>query len=147
MKMLDALQNIGHLYLDTSPIIYYVEEHPSYIAQMDVLMAHVKQNSIQMICSVMTLTEILPRPIRLGQLQLVKDYREILLNSTEFKLIPVLEKIAESAAQLRATYNLKTPDALHVATAIESGCHAFLTNDLGIKRVIGIRVLVLDELD
>ena len=110
-------------------------------------MAHVKQNSIQMICSVMTLTEILPRPIKLGQLQLVKDYREILLNSTEFKLIPVMEKIAESAAQLRATYNLKTPDALHVATAIESGCRAFLTNDLGIKRVTGIRVLVLDELD
>jgi len=147
MKISDALQNAGYLYFDTAPIIYYVEEHPAYIDKMDAIIAYIKQNSIQVICSAMTLTEILPHPIKLGKPLLVKEYRDILLNSREFKIVPILQKIAESAAQLRADYNLKTPDALHIATAIESGCTIFLTNDLGIKRVKGIRVLVLDELD
>jgi predicted nucleic acid-binding protein len=48
---------------------------------------------------------------------------------------------------LRARYNLRTPDALHVATRIDATCDAFLTNDAGIKRVIEIAVLVLDELE
>ena len=63
------------------------------------------------------------------------------------RLIPVTFEIADKAAQLRAQYNLRTPDALHIASAIESGCQALLTNDLGIKRVTELRVLVLDELE
>lgn len=54
--------------------------------------------------------------------------------------------IARRAAVLRVQYQLKTPDALHVATALETGCQAFLTNDLGLKRVSEVKMLVLDEL-
>jgi predicted nucleic acid-binding protein len=49
--------------------------------------------------------------------------------------------------RLRATYNLKTPDALQVAAALHAGCDIFLTNDFGIKRVKEIHVLVLDDLE
>ncbi|MEP7294186.1 MAG: PIN domain-containing protein [Chloroflexota bacterium] len=55
--------------------------------------------------------------------------------------------IASRAAQLRAQYNLKTPDALQAAAALEMGCNAFLTNDAGLKRVSGISVLMIDELE
>jgi len=61
--------------------------------------------------------------------------------------VPISAGVAESAADLRARYNLRTPDALHVATAIDAGCDAFLTNDTGIKRVQEIAVLVLDDLE
>lgn len=54
---------------------------------------------------------------------------------------------ASSAASLRARYQLKTPDALDVATAIEMGCDAFLTNDAGIKRVTELHVLILNEIE
>lgn len=59
----------------------------------------------------------------------------------------VTSTIAENAARLRAKYNLRTPDALHVATALQTNCNAFLTNDLGLKRVNEIVVLVLDDLE
>jgi predicted nucleic acid-binding protein len=39
------------------------------------------------------------------------------------------------------------PDALQIATAVESGCEGFLTNDLTIKRIQEIKILVLDELE
>jgi predicted nucleic acid-binding protein len=96
---------------------------------------------------VITLTEVLTLPLRLKKTSLEQEYRNILLESRYFDLIPVNLAIAERAADLRARYNLKTPDALQVATAIETGCDAFLTNDTGVKRVTELRILVLDELE
>ncbi|WP_225896572.1 type II toxin-antitoxin system VapC family toxin [Amazonocrinis nigriterrae] len=37
--------------------------------------------------------------------------------------------IAETAAQLRADSNLRTPDAIQIATAIRAGASFFVTND------------------
>ena len=48
---------------------------------------------------------------------------------------------------MRARYNLRTPDALHVATAVPAGCDAMLTNDAQLKRVQELSILVLDELE
>ncbi|MGL4609627.1 MAG: type II toxin-antitoxin system VapC family toxin [Trueperaceae bacterium] len=45
---------------------------------------------------------------------------------------------------LRAFHNLKTPDALHLATALHHGCQEFWTNDLRLSkatRQISFRVL------
>ena len=38
-------------------------------------------------------------------------------------------RIFDRAAELRAKYRLKTPDALHLACAIHHGCSEFWTND------------------
>ncbi len=54
--------------------------------------------------------------------------------------------IANRAAQLRAQYNLQMTDALPVATSIEAKCDAFLTNDVQLQGVPGIRVLVVGDL-
>lgn len=100
-----------------------------------------------MISSVITLTEVLAQPLKLGNAGLTQKYRDILLNSTDFRLLSITTPIAESAASIRARYSLRTPDALHIATALESGCQAFLTNDKDVKRVAELAVLVLDELE
>jgi predicted nucleic acid-binding protein len=97
--------------------------------------------------SVLTLTEVLMKPIQAKNSNLQKEYRDLLLNTQNVSTIAVDSIIAIKAAELWAAYNLKTPDALHVASAIVSGCDAFLTNDSGIKRVTEIKVLILDELE
>jgi predicted nucleic acid-binding protein len=84
--------------------------------------------------------------VKTGATKLEQEYRDILVNSGDYRLLPVTRQIAESAADFRARYNLRTPDALHIATAIAAQCDVFLTNDAGIKRVTEITVLVLDEL-
>ena len=55
--------------------------------------------------------------------------------------------IADAAAELRARYNLRMPDALHVAAALSTSCDALLTNDARLKRVQELPILVLDELE
>jgi len=46
---------------------------------------------------------------------------------------------------LRVAYGLKTPDAIHMATALLNGAQAFVTNDAGLKRVNELDVLVLED--
>ncbi len=143
----DALTGMRRLYLETAPLIYYVEENPIYVAKMDVIITAIEDRPIEAVSSVITLTEVLTHPFRQGNIRLEQDYRDILLNSSGFRLLSVTSQIAESAADLRARYNLRTPDALHVATSIDAGCDAFLTNDAGINRVREIAVLGLNELE
>jgi predicted nucleic acid-binding protein len=142
----DALRSVQRLYVDTAPMIYYIEVNPTYIDKMDQVIDWIKRVPIQGVCSVVMLPEVLPVPLRAKNAALVQAYRDILLNSREFDCLPLDRHMAARAAELRAQYSLKTPDAVHVATALEAGCDAFLTNDLGIKRVTELSVLVLDEL-
>ena len=147
MKISDALEGVQRLYTETAPLIYYVEENPTYVAKMDAIIEAIEDRPIEAISSVITLTEVLTHPLKLGNTRLEREYRDILLHSGGFRLLTITARIAESAAALRARYNLRTPDALHVAAGIDARCDAFLTNDTGIKRVTEIAVLVLDELE
>ena len=61
-------------------------------------------------------------------------------------MIALDARMAEIAADLRARYRLRTPDALQIAAALVTGCEAFLTNDAALRRVTDLQVLVLDEL-
>lgn len=147
MKIEDALKGIQRLYIETAPLIYYVEENPAFVAKMDAIIDAIEHSSIDAVSSVITLTEVLAQPMKLGNASLEQEYRDILLNSGGFRLLPISAQIAEAAADLRARYNLRTPDALHIAAAINAGCDAFLTNDKDIRRVTEIVVWTLDELE
>jgi len=50
------------------------------------------------------------------------------------------------AAQIRADHNLRTPDAIHAATALAAGVTGFITNDPVFRRIESLEVLVLDDL-
>lgn len=50
------------------------------------------------------------------------------------------------AARLRATTKLKTPDALHLATAQGASCALFITNDSGFRGIAGLPLVILDDL-
>ena len=54
--------------------------------------------------------------------------------------------IAENAAKLRADYNLRTPDAIQMATAIYAGASFFLTNDIRLPSLPALTVLGLNQL-
>ena len=147
MKIADALEDVGRLYIETAPLIYYVEENPTYIDRMDAIIEAVDNGGITAYSSVITLTEVLNHPMKTGDKKLVQKYRDILVNSGSYQLAAINVQVAQSAADLRARYNLRTPDALHVASAIHRHCDAFLTNDAGIKRVSELGILVLDDLE
>ncbi|MEP7289047.1 MAG: PIN domain-containing protein [Chloroflexota bacterium] len=147
MKLGVALSRVRRLYVEAASLIYYVEEHPVYLQRMEIIVAFIEDTPIEALSSVISLTEVLNQPIKKGRNDLEQAYRDILISSARFRLLLVSQTIAESAARLRASYNLRTPDALHIATALDAACDAFLTNDNGLKRVTEIRILALDDLE
>ena len=98
------------------------------------------------ITSVVTLTETLVHPLRNADTALAEEYRVLLLETEGIVSLPVDAATAHLAAELRARYALRTPDAIQIATAIGAGCDAFLTNDGGLRRVTELRIIVLDDL-
>jgi len=47
---------------------------------------------------------------------------------------------------LRASSGLKTPDAIHAASALVAGCTHLITNDPAFRRVPNLVVVVLSDL-
>jgi predicted nucleic acid-binding protein len=146
-KLSDALVGVGHLALDSAPLIYFVEAQPRYGPLVAEVFQRIGIGQIAGHTSVVTLTEVLVKPLLTADHALVATYRDLLLNSEGFETSPVDRAAAEHAAELRARYNLRTPDALQLAVALRDGCQAFLTNDMRLKRVTELRVLVLDDLE
>jgi predicted nucleic acid-binding protein len=89
---------------------------------------------------------VLVHPLRSGDAALAQRYREILHNAAALTLFPVSEAIAEQAAHLRATHNLRTPDAIQWATALQSSASTFLTNDVRLPNILGLHTITLDAL-
>jgi len=146
MKLKDALLNVNLVGLDTSPFIYFVERHPLYVDVMREVFRRITDGDLKASSSVITLTEVLVQPLRQKDKTLADKYRNLLYKAANFKLLPISFLVSETAAELRAKYNLRTPDALQIAAALENGCEAFLCNDNGLKRVTELKVLILDEL-
>lgn len=147
MKISAALSSVTTLGIESAPFIYYVEKNPTYVQRMHAIFQWVTVSKIAAVTSVITLTEVLSHPMRRGDQIVETAYRNLLTQSRELKLVPIISIVAEKAAELRARYNLRTPDALQVASALQAGCDALLTNDLGLQRVKELPILVLDELE
>lgn len=145
MEWIEALRG-STVGLDTGPLIYYIEEHPTFLTKVRPFFEAAERNEFRIVTSFITLIEVLVHPLRVGRPELAEDYRNILLQSPVLTAIPIDEEISEEAARLRARHNLRTPDAIQLATAIHSGASWFLTSDTDLARVPGISVLVLQQL-
>ena len=131
--------------LDTVPIIYYMESE-LHIEKLEPLFDRISKGKLNAVTSTITLLEVLVQPYRKGDIELANSYRDILLKSKNFSVVPLVEEISEKAAELRAEYNIKTPDAIQLSTAILSNATAFLTNDFELGKIDDLDVIILDDL-
>lgn len=135
--------------LDIAPLIYFMERHPKYYQSTDHFFRALNRGDFRAVTSTITLTEVLVHPLRLGNTELARQYRTILTNSPELSIFPISIEVAEIAANLRASHNLRTPDAIQIATAIQQKSSFFLTNDVNLSILsqhVDLDVLVLDKI-
>lgn len=81
-----------------------------------------------LLTSTLTLGEIMVKPLANRRPDLAEKYRSF-LKSPEIRLLDFDEASAEAFAQIRASSNVKAPDAIQLACASAYGCDLFLTND------------------
>jgi predicted nucleic acid-binding protein len=90
--------------------------------------------------------ELLVQPYKLSDVDRVNQFYALLSTYPHLEWIPPTLEIADQAARVRAEYNLRTPDAVQVTTALACRATGFISNDPGFRRVGGLEVAVLDDL-
>ncbi|MCZ7402561.1 MAG: type II toxin-antitoxin system VapC family toxin [Candidatus Methanoperedens sp.] len=130
--------------LDTNALIYYIEEHPVLMKKVEFFINKIEDGDAIGITSYVTMLELLVKPMREGRFDLVEKYRTIL--SGKLEMVPLDETVSIKAAELRAKYGFRTPDAIQLASVIHKKGDVFITNDRGLKRITEIKVLALEDI-
>ena len=113
------------VYLDTAPVIYLVEAVPNYAEMVD---RRVSAADVIQVASDLTRMECRMKPLREGNTALLQDYDDYFAEVVA-EVVVLSRAVLDRATDIRARYGFKTPDAIHLAAAIVSGCDVFLTND------------------
>jgi predicted nucleic acid-binding protein len=141
--------------VDSSVLVYLVEGERASPrrAAAELFFAEAAACGTRVVASALAWMEVLSKPLASADQGLASRYRRLLADSTRVELIVVDVAIAERAAALLASLppasrrGISEADAIHIATAIEVGASAVLTNDEAWRRVPRCPPLILvDEL-
>ena len=135
----------GPVAIDTAPLIYLIEEHADYLPVVAPLFADADRGRFDVVTSALTLLEVLVVPLRVGRLELARRYGSVLTRARGLHLVDLDRDQLRAAAQLRASYRVRTPDALQIAACLSYGCSAFLTNDRRLPNIPGLQTLQLQD--
>lgn len=138
-----SLPPAGQVYVDANAVIYAVERIEPYRTLLEPLWQAAYDGRLTIITSELTWLETLTKPLRDHNTRLESLFRAF-LTAREVTLLPATLPMWEHAARLREL-GLKTPDALHAATALAHQCTLFITNDPIFHRVPNLPVVVLAE--
>jgi predicted nucleic acid-binding protein len=147
MIIAERLQSVRRLFLDRAPVIYYVEENTRYLPLVETVFDRLDTNALTAVTSPVTLAECLVAPYRSNETELRQVFADVIVSGSNTEFVPIDRTIADKAGELRARHNLTLTDAFQIATALNAGCDAFLTNDISLKRITDLEILVLEELE
>lgn len=133
------------IFLDTSPIVYYLENNELYYSNMKMFWK--QYEDCDYVTSAVTVTEYLTYPYQQNNVNMIDAFYAF-IDGMDIGIKSIDKAIAEKAAKIRAEYKFfKTMDALQLATACLSKCDLFLTNDKQLKQFKEIKCIIVEELD
>jgi predicted nucleic acid-binding protein len=127
------------IYPDATPVIFLVEQVPPYATQIE---ARLSAPGVVCVSSDLTRLECRVKPLRAGNAALLQDFETFFLTSVA-EMVLLSHAVLERATEIRAQFGFRTPDAIHLAAAIESGCDVFLTRDQRLAKFNGITIELL----
>ncbi len=144
--LVSALAGHRLIALDTSVWIYHFEGSAAYGQAADSVLEAIAQGRAGAVASELVLLELLVAPLKKGSQDVADEIELVLLHFPHLQLAPVTRAVLVRAAGIRARYGLRTPDAIMLATAVESGATLAVTNDSAWRKVDEIEVLLLRDL-
>ena len=126
------------LLVDTAPIIYVLDGHPTLGPRFRPLFEAQRQGRVRFAVTTTAIVETLVGPFRAGDEATARRYKTVL---EAWQVVELDVGIAEGAARLRALHNLKLSDAIHAASALAINADALVTHDRDFSRVRALRVI------
>jgi predicted nucleic acid-binding protein len=134
---------MSRVYLDACCIIYLVEaSSPFHDAIVERLLRYRRDAAARLLTSRLSCLECRVRPTRDRDRKLLATYDRF-FNTSRLLIAEVTPGVIERATTLRARYGFRTPDAIHLASAIEEQADVFLTGDGTLSRCVEVRVEML----
>jgi len=131
--------------LDTSIFIYQLEAHERYVALTDSIFSWIERAGHEAVTSTIMMTELLVPSYRDNDEGRVDDFYGLLTTYPNLGWTAPDLEVADMAARLRASYRLRTPDALQAAAALCAQATGFVTNDPVFERIEEFETAVLDQ--
>lgn len=143
----NALKKLKKVGLDSSILIYHLEDMEPYANLTENIFAMVAEGSLSAVLSTVSVTELLVQPFTASQQDRIAAFERFLFSLPNTELKSPDYPIAKEAARLRSKYRIRTPDALLIATSMNEKADAFITNDASLRalRAEGVTVLVLAD--
>jgi uncharacterized protein len=134
------------IYLDSCVVIYYLERHPTLGPRVEAALFPADGARTIPVVSDLTRLECRVLPLRRQDQDLLARY-DAFFGLPDCRQAPIDTGVFDLATELRARQGLKTPDALHLAAAIRSGCEEIWTNDTRLATAAAerLRVVVFEE--
>lgn len=128
MGLKDVLRE-KRVYVDANIFIYLLEGNEEFEIPMKDICSLLMEDKVTIVSSDLVYTEILAHKALVGKKERIEEIVEFIGN---FEINHISKDITIHAGILRGETGMKTPDALHVASAHDQKCDILLTNDSGI---------------
>lgn len=147
-RLNEIASRAGIVAIDTSCLIYYFEGSQLAYQLRNEVFLPLEQGAFRAVISTLALAELLVRPKALGKEDVCSEYLALLCAYPNLEIVPLTTEIAVRCASIRAIHpTMRTPDAIHLATALEKGAKIFLSNDSRLPdRVEKVEVVLLNKL-
>jgi predicted nucleic acid-binding protein len=123
-----------NLYVDANAFVEMFEKHSTTSALLRTLFVDIEPSVLRRHTSELTLPELLVKPMKDRNAELVDLYSGFVRTSELLEVVPVDRQILVAAAAIRAENGtIRLPDAIHIATAVEQNCEWFVTGDKRIR--------------
>ena len=123
------------VYLDTNAFIRFMESEDAHVIN---LFEQARPGIVELYTSELTLAEGLVSPLRDDDQKLVDAYDDFISGDETLTVVAISRDILRQSAGLRAELGGKTPEPIHVAAALASGCDVFVSSDQRLRLPDGL---------
>lgn len=137
------MANVRKIGIDANLFIYVLEKHPEFHHKALALFTAVESGLVSGQASELVYLEVLSKTNMTARH--IATATSFMLD-TRIEFAPISLRVLLEAAELRRSMGLKTPDAIHAASAI--GCDCFVTNDAGLikkTKIKGVQIVSLKD--
>jgi len=131
------------IYIDTNLFIYYFENNPKYTSKVESIFEESIDKNIQLISSELLYLELLVLPNKERNNKILNLYKNIEDYMPSLKLINISKEILIGASEIRARYNYRSPDSIHLATAKVEKCKYFYGADKNLKSFKDVEIVII----
>jgi predicted nucleic acid-binding protein len=130
------------VFLDANILIYHLEANPDLGARASARLEALHVAGDQVVVSDLIRLECRVGPLKSGDASLLARY-DGFFSLPGVEVVALTAAVCDRAAAIRATHGFRTPDALNLAAAVDSGCGLFLTHDARLGRFPELKVEAL----